>query len=59
MAKSTHCGSVFPAEPELWQLLVAVLYRLMDLVDGLELNHLADARLAEGQEPALVSLDDL
>ena len=50
---------MFPAEPELWQLLVAVLYRLMDLVDGLELNHLADARLAEGQEPALVSLDDL
>ena len=49
---------MFPSEPELWQQLVAVLNRLMDLVDDLELNHLADARLAEGQEPALVSLDD-
>ena len=32
---------------------------LMDLVEDLELGHLADARLADGQEPLRVSLDAL
>ena len=32
---------------------------LMDLVDDLELGRLADVRLADGQEPVLVSLDAL
>jgi hypothetical protein len=45
-------------QSRLRQLLVAVRNRLMDLVEDLELNYLANARLAEGQEPALVSLDD-
>ena len=32
---------------------------LMDLVDDLELGRLADARVADGQQPVRVSLDDL
>jgi antitoxin StbD len=32
---------------------------LMDLVEELKLNRLADARLADGHEPVQVSLDAL
>ncbi|MFM1811932.1 MAG: hypothetical protein RLZZ336_870 [Cyanobacteriota bacterium] len=32
---------------------------LMDLVEDLELNRLADARLADGHEPVRISLDAL
>ena len=31
--------------------------QLMDLIDDLELGRLADARLADGQQPLRVSLD--
>ena len=32
---------------------------LIDLVENLELSRIADARLADGQEPLRVSLDEL
>ena len=32
---------------------------LIDLVEDVELNRLADARLADGQDPVRVSLDAL
>ena len=32
---------------------------LIDLVENLELSRIADARLADGQEPLPVSLDEL
>jgi antitoxin StbD len=32
---------------------------LMDLVEDLELNRITDARVADGQEPVRVSIDEL
>jgi antitoxin StbD len=32
---------------------------LMDLVEDLELNRIADSRLADGQQPVRVSIDEL
>jgi antitoxin StbD len=46
-------------EPAFYCVPAKVYEQLMDLVDDLELNRLADARLADGQQPVRVSLDEL
>jgi len=44
-------------EPAFYCVPAKAYEELMDLVDDLELGRLADARLADGQEPVRVSLD--
>ena len=46
-------------EPAFYCVPAKAYEELMDLVDDLELGRLADARLADGQEPLRVSLDAL
>lgn len=46
-------------EPAFYCVPAKAYEQLMDLVDDLELNRLADARLADGQQPVRVSLDEL
>ena len=67
MAKSTHCGSVFSSEPEMWQqqrnpIALFALHHGDDLARLLltwqAAREYADRRPDEA-EPALVSLDDL
>lgn len=44
-------------EPAFYCVPARAYEELMDLVEDLELGRIADARLADGQEPLLVSLD--
>lgn len=44
-------------EPAFYSMPAKAYEELMDLVDDLELGRLADARLADGQEPLRVNLD--
>jgi antitoxin StbD len=46
-------------EPAFYCVPAKAYEELMDLVDDLELGRIADARLADGQEPVRVSLDAL
>jgi Antitoxin of toxin-antitoxin stability system len=46
-------------EPAFYCVPAKAYEELMDLVDDLELDRLADARLADGHEPVRVSLDAL
>ncbi|CAK6698738.1 hypothetical protein WH5701_06291 [Synechococcus sp. WH 5701] len=46
-------------EPAFYCVPAKAYEQLMDLVEDLELGRLADARLADGQEPVRVSLDAL
>lgn len=46
-------------EPAFYCVPAKSYEELMDLVEDLELNRLADARLADGHEPVRVSLDSL
>jgi antitoxin StbD len=46
-------------EPAFYCVPAKAYEELIDLVEDLELNRLADARLADGQEPVRVSLSAL
>jgi antitoxin StbD len=46
-------------EPAFYCVPARAYEELMDLVEDLELGRIADARLADGQEPVLVNLDEL
>ena len=46
-------------EPAFYCVPAKAYEELIDLVEDLELNRLADARLADGDEPVQVSLDAL
>jgi antitoxin StbD len=46
-------------EPAFTCVTARAYEELMDLVEALELGHIADTRLADGQEPLQVILDDL
>lgn len=46
-------------EPAFYCVPAKAYEQLMDLLDDLELNRLADLRLADGQEPVRLSLDAL
>jgi antitoxin StbD len=46
-------------EPAFYCVPAKAYERLMDLVDDVELNQIADARLADGQQPVPVKLDEL
>jgi antitoxin StbD len=46
-------------EPAFYCVPARAYEELMDLVEDLELGRIADARLADGQEPLRVSLDAL
>ena len=46
-------------EPTFYCVPARAYEELMDLVEDLELGRIADARLADGQEPLRVSLDAL
>ena len=46
-------------EPAFYCVPAKAYEELMDLVEDLELGRMADARLADGQEPVRVSLDAL
>jgi len=46
-------------EPAFYCVPAKAYEELMGLVEDLELNRLADARLADGHEPVRVSLDAL
>jgi len=46
-------------EPAFYCVPARAYEELMDLVEDLELGRIADARLADGQEPLQVSLDAL
>ena len=46
-------------EPAFYRVPARAYEELMALVDDLELGHIADGRLADGQEPVRVSLDAL
>lgn len=46
-------------EPAFYCVPARAYEELMDLVEDLELGRMADARLADGQEPLRVSLDAL
>lgn len=46
-------------EPAFYCVPARAYEELMDLVEDLELGRIADARLADGQEPLRVSLDEL
>ncbi len=46
-------------EPAFYYVPARAYEELMDLVDDLEMSRIADARLADGQEPVRVSLDAL
>lgn len=46
-------------EPAFYCVPAKAYEEQMDLVGDLELNRIADARLADGQEPVRVSIDDI
>ena len=46
-------------EPAFYCVPARAYEELMDLVEDLELGRIADARLADGQEPVRVNLDEL
>ena len=46
-------------EPAFYCVPAKAYEELIDLVEDLELGRIADARLADGQEPLPVSLDEL
>jgi len=46
-------------EPAFYCVPAKAYEQLMELVEDLELGHIADGRLADGQEPVRVCLDDL
>jgi antitoxin StbD len=46
-------------EPAFYCVPARASEELMDLVEDLELGRIADARLADGQEPVLVNLNEL
>jgi antitoxin StbD len=46
-------------EPAFYCVPARAYEELMDLVEDLELGRIADARLANGQEPVRVNLDEL
>ena len=46
-------------EPAFYCVPARAYEELMDLVKDLELGRIADARLADGQEPVRVNLDEL
>ena len=46
-------------EPAFYCVPAKAYEQLMDLLDDLEFNRLADQRLAGGQEPVRLSLDEL
>lgn len=46
-------------EPAFYCVPARAYEELMDLVEDLELRRIADARLADGQEPVRVNLDEL
>lgn len=46
-------------EPAFYCVPAKAYEQLMDLLDDLELNRLADLRLADGQAPVRLSLDEL
>jgi len=46
-------------EPAFYCVPAKAYEQLMDLLDDLEFNRLADQRLADGQEPVRLSLDEL
>jgi antitoxin StbD len=46
-------------EPAFYCVPAKAYEELIDLVEDLELNRIADARLADGHEPVRVSLDSL
>ena len=48
-----------PWQPAFYSVPAKAYEELMDLVEDLELNRLADARLADGHEPVRVNLDAL
>jgi antitoxin StbD len=46
-------------EPAFYCVPAKAYEDLMDLVEDLELNRIADTRLADGQEPVRVTMDEL
>jgi antitoxin StbD len=46
-------------EPALYCVPAKAYEDLMDLVEDLELNHIAETRLANGQDPVRVTMDEL
>jgi antitoxin StbD len=46
-------------EPAFYCVPARAYEELMELVEDLELGRIADARLADGQEPVLVNLNEL
>ena len=46
-------------EPAFYCVPAKAYEQLMDLLDDLEFNRLVDQRLADGQEPVRLSLDEL
>ena len=46
-------------EPAFYCVPARAYEELMDLVEDLQLGRIADARLADGQEPVRVNLDEL
>lgn len=46
-------------EPAFYCVPAKAYEQLMDLLEDLELNQIADARLADGQHPVQVTLDEL
>lgn len=46
-------------EPAFYCVPAKAYEDLMDLIEDLELNRIADTRLADGQDPVLVTMDEL
>ena len=46
-------------EPAFYCVPAKAYEDLMDLVEDLQLNRIADTRLADGQDPVLVTMDEL